>query len=322
MRIVVMAIFAAFLFAACVGGGDSDAPSEEGGAAALESREGELRDTVENAIRAFLDGDADAFYDNFSSDFQARCDRNDFRAILALATVFIGDLSDRAATIDITNVRFEEDRAYVDAKIDVEGADIEGENEEGSFTDFWVLEDGKWKADTTEENPCDLGEGLFGGSTPDTGDQATPPTGPGTSRAEAVPLGESVTTGDLRVTVLGVDLDAANEIIAQDDFVDPPSRGNRYVLIDVRAEHAGEGEETVTVSTTDFELTGSRNVIYDNFGDDCGFYSGQINGEMFPGGSLEGSVCFEVPEDETGLILIVSPFSSFDGQDRRFLALE
>jgi hypothetical protein len=94
------------------------------------------------------------------------------------------------------------------------------------------------------------------------------------------------------------------------------------VLIDVRVEHTGEDEETLSVSGSDFELTGSRNLVYDNFDHDCGFYSDQIDGEMFPGGSLEGSVCFEVPQDETGLILIVAPFFSFDDEDKRYLALE
>jgi hypothetical protein len=43
---------------------------------------------------------------------------------------------------------------------------------------------------------------------------------------------------------------------------------------------------------------------------------------MFPGGELEGFACFQVPEDDTGLILIVQPFASFDDEDRRFIALE
>jgi hypothetical protein len=208
----------------------------------------------------------------------------------------------------------------VQAKIDVEGADIEGEDEEGSFADFWVLEDGEWKADTTEENPCEFG-GAALGATPTNPDDDEP-SGPGASRADAIPLGESVTSGDLRVTVTGVNADAASEIMAQDDFVDPPAAGNRYVLIDLHVEHAGSGEETLSVSGGDFELTGSRNLVYDNFDNGCGFYSGEVDGEMFPGGALDGSVCFEVPADETGLILILAPFFSLDDEDKRFLALE
>jgi len=322
MRFVCLALSLVLLLTACSGDGGANEPGDGGGPAALEQREDDLRETFEDAIHAFLDGDADAFYDHFSSDFQSRCDRNYFRGIVALTNLFVGDLSDREATIDITEVRFEDDRAFVEAKVDIEGAEIEGEDEEGSFADFWVLEDGEWKADTTEENPCEFGGGAFGDATPTAADDDDDPAGPGASRAEAVALGESVTTGDMRATALAVNFDAADELIAEDDFIDPPSAGNRYVLIDLRVEHTGEDEETLSVSGGDFELTGSRNLVYDNFDHGCGFYSGEIDGEMFPGGSLEGQVCFEVPQDESGLILIVAPFFSFDDEDKRYVALE
>ncbi|MEX0750156.1 MAG: DUF4352 domain-containing protein [Dehalococcoidia bacterium] len=325
MRLVVLATVLALTFTACLGDGGSDGGVVVNDRAELERRDADLRRTFEDAIETFLDGDVEGFYEHFSSDFQSRCERNDFRAILAFATVFIGDLSDRDATVDITDVRFEDDRAFVQAKIDVEGTEFDDAEGEGSFSDFWVLEDGEWKADTDEEDPCDLGDGLFGEATITAGtddDDDDAPSGPGRSRGEAVAIGESVITNDLQLTVLNVNPDAAAEVIAEDDFVAPPSAGNRYVLIRLRAEHAGEGEETRSVSGSDFSLTGSRDLVYDNFEHGCGFYSGEINGEMFPGGSLEGAVCFEVPADETNLILIAAPFFSFDDGDKRFLALE
>jgi hypothetical protein len=92
----------------------------------------------------------------------------------------------------------------------------------------------------------------------------------------------------------------------------------------VRAEHIGDGEETISVSGSDYKLTGSSNVVYDTFEQEtsCGFFTGEISGEMFPGGSVEGDVCFQVPEAESALILIVQPFFSFEDGDRRFIRLQ
>lgn len=326
-RLALVASFMVIL-AACGGSsGDKSSADERGvatGRDALASREEDLRAAFEETIGSFLDGDTDAFYARFSSDFQERCELKDFRALLALATVFIGDLSDKEANIEITNVRFDDDRAYVTATVDVEGVDIDEGGDEGNLSDFWVLEDGEWKADTDDEAPCDLGDGIFGGSTVTPDDDDDEPAGPGESRRQAVALGDTVTTGDMSITVVGVNLDAAGELTAEDDFVDPPAEGNRYVLVTVRVEHVGEGEETISVSASDYELTGSNNVVYDTFDEDsrCGFFSGEISGEMFPGGVVEGDVCFQVPAGETGLILIASPFVSFDDDDKRYLKLD
>ena len=96
------------------------------------------------------------------------------------------------------------------------------------------------------------------------------------------------------------------------------------MLITVRVRHAGEGAETLQVSSGDFKITGSRNVLYDNFSDEhsCGFIDDDLSGELFAGGEIEGSVCFQLAEDESDLILVVDPFFSFEDSDRRFIALE
>jgi hypothetical protein len=144
------------------------------------------------------------------------------------------------------------------------------------------------------------------------------------SRAEAVDLGETVETSDLAVTVVDVNLDAAAQVIGDDEFASTPEAGNRFVLATVRVEHVGAGEESIDVSSSDFKVTGSGNVVYDGFADDssCGFIDGEVDGELFAGGETEGFVCFQVPSDETDLILIVQPFFSFEDEDRRYLRLE
>lgn len=323
IRILVILLVAMFAVSAC-GGGDSGGEVTTG-RDNLAKRESDLRKANEEVIRAFFDGDVDKMYSYFSTSFKERCPEKDFKQIMAFAAVFIGafveDVDD--VTVETTDVRFEEDRAYVTTKIEVPGDDSLSADEGDDFSDYWVLEGGEWKAETDDENPCDFdddGNLVVGGDD----DDEPPATRPGSSRGEPVALGESVTSGDLRVQVLDVDLDATDAVLASDDFADPPAPGRRFVLITVRAEHAGDsGDETIDVNSSSFKLTGSNNLVYDGWDDSsCGFIGGEIRGEMFPGGSVEGVVCFQVPEDETDFVLILSPFFSFSDNDRRYLALQ
>jgi hypothetical protein len=326
MRLATVILLSlATVVAACGGGGGgakgTATPAITTGRAELQKHEAELHAAAKDAISAFLAGDSDGFYASFSSDFQARCPKKDFDKIIALASVFLGDLSKRDASIDVTDVSFEEDRATAKVSVDLGDAASMGDSE-GDLSDFWVLEDGEWKADTEEAKPCDLGNGIFGDVTPEADE--TPATGPGASRAEAVALGEPVVTRDLQVTVLDVDLDAAARLATSDSLSATPSPGMRYVLIRVRAENVGSGEGTTSVSSLNFKLTGTRNVLYDGFDEksSCGFLDDEIRNELFAGGMTEGYVCFQAPSDETGLILAVSPSLSFADSDRRYLALE
>jgi hypothetical protein len=301
----------ALLAAVCVA---CDSDSDAGSA----SREEELRDTIDAAFTSFQDGEVDEFYDYFSEDFHDRCSRADFRRVMALASVFISEIED--VTLEVEDVEFEDDE-HATANIFIEGGDetFSTNEDDDGFLDTWVLEDGEWKTDIDEPDPCDLS---FDGDEDD--DEETPEaTGPGTSRQDAVEIGETVRSGDLEVTVTTVNLDAEEEVLAMSEFNDPARAGHRFVLVDLRVRHAGEGSDTISVSSSDFKLTGSANVVYDSFGDgSCGFFDGDIQGEMFAGGELEGFACFQVPEDESDLILVVQPFASFDDEDRRFIALE
>lgn len=314
LRVFSLILGCVALFAAC--------SSDDGGSDSA-SREEELRDTIDAAFTAFQDGEVDEFYEFFSEDFQDRCSEKDFREVMALARVFVSALDD--VRLEVEGIEFEDDD-HATANIFIEGDESDGfsvnEDDDG-FLDAWVREDGEWKTDIDDPEPCDLS---FDGDVTDGGDddEETPvASGPGTSRDEAVGIGDTVTSGDLEITVVDANLDAEEAVFVLSEFAEEPRIGERYVLVTLRARHGGEGSDTITVSTGDFKLTGSENVLYDGFGDtSCGFIDGEIQGEMFPGGELEGVVCFQVPEDETGLILVAQPFISFEDSDRRFIALE
>jgi hypothetical protein len=79
-------------------------------------------------------------------------------------------------------------------------------------------------------------------------------------------------------------------------------------------------DEAATISEGDFELVGSRNQIYQTFDRSCGVTPNKLRGELFPSGTVEGTICFQAGTDETGLLLIASP--SWDKEDQRFFALQ
>lgn len=66
-------------------------------------------------------------------------------------------------------------------------------------------------------------------------------------------------------------------------------------------------------------------MLYEAY-DDKSFCPGilpdRLQGNLFPGGSTEGDVCFQVPADETGLILTISPSFGFNTNERRYIKLQ
>ena len=194
-RIALILAGLAAVLAAC--GADD---GKTGDAGDPEAREQALRQTAEKAFAAFRDGDADDFYSYFSDGFRDRCDIKDFRRVMAIASAFLSMIKD--GELEIENVRFEGERAYLDAKFVSDSDDALTGDGEGAFLDFWVFEDGEWKTDVDDEKPCEI-DNAFGGDGDSSGDEKTPaPTGPGTSRDEAVAFGETVRANDLEVAVL------------------------------------------------------------------------------------------------------------------------
>ena len=105
-----------------------------------------------------------------------------------------------------------------------------------------------------------------------------------------------------------------------------PVASNRFVLIHLRVTNTGSGDKTADVSESNFGMTGSRNVLYEAYGDktSCGFANeGRIEAKLFPGGAAEGDVCFQTPRDESGLLLVAMPeVFSFNGTDKRYIRLQ
>ena len=100
------------------------------------------------------------------------------------------------------------------------------------------------------------------------------------------------------------------------DFVGPPDEGKRYYMVTVEISYIS-GVGTLEVDEYDFNLIGSSRFVYDTH---CVTdLHEELSGEVFLGGKAQGNVCFEVPEEESGFVLIHEPGNA---RSRRYLKLE
>ena len=104
-------------------------------------------------------------------------------------------------------------------------------------------------------------------------------------------------------------------------YVEPPLKGNKYTLVRVLV-HNAEGSELQEkdISEFAFRLTGASGAVYyvaepglvtQTCGSSLQFpYPDRLSLSLFKGGSGEGNICFEIPENEADLVLIYDPFDA------------
>ena len=160
-----------------------------------------------------------------------------------------------------------------------------------------------------------LGQAVFS-----LGAMAVPVPPSGFTLDDPVSAGEVLMGSDGTVIrVLGIVEDAREQIAAENQFNDPPEEGMRFFMISVEVAYPPDASGSVEVASYDFKLIGNNRVVHDS---SCGFSVipdalGSV--EVFSGGQAIGNICFQIPEDETGLILIHEP--GFGSGGRRFLSL-
>lgn len=131
-----------------------------------------------------------------------------------------------------------------------------------------------------------------------------PPVG---TRANPVPRGQSRQAPDgWQITVLDFNPHAWPVVLAENQFNDPPAPGNRMVIVRVAVTNAAAQDEPAWISEAGFYLVGSHNVSYSTFGgqSSCGVIPDDLAEELFRGGTAEGNVCFQIPDDEIDLRLL------------------
>lgn len=332
--LIIIAVAASVVFTAC--GGDKSSPDDgastpgrtatarpSGDEKDLRSHEDELRETAAAWQKSLFAEGAVKTYSYFADDFKEKCPLDDFVGVVALVKVFLGDVKDDDIKIEITGIRYEDGKAFVDSTATLNGDEFSPDDNDEEYPEYWVRQDGEWKVTTDDPHPCDTDGAFDGGSSSD--DKTPAATGPGTSRADAVSIGTAVRASDTEVTVLTVDLDAEDVVAEESSFPSTPEPGNRFVLARVRVKAVGTGDDTIDAGQSNFSMTGSANVVYEAYGENtsCGYsVADQLDAKLFPGGAAEGAVCFQVPRSDRGLILIFEPQFSFDNKDRRYLAVQ
>ena len=160
------------------------------------------------------------------------------------------------------------------------------------------------------------------------GTVAVPVPPPGFTIDDPLPAGEVLTGSDgTEIRVLGIVENAWQQIAEENSFNNPPEDGMRFFMVRLEVAYPSGASGSVDVSGIDFSLIGDNRVIHGGLQSTlgCGVIPDALGGEyglgqeIFPGGRVEGNVCFQIPEDEDGLILIHEP--GYRTEPRRFLSL-
>ncbi len=137
---------------------------------------------------------------------------------------------------------------------------------------------------------------------------------PAGTRESPIPLGEWASIGEWSVRVVSVNPDGTQAVFDENSFNEPPTEG--YVFFLARLEATYTGNETGQPMALSSKAVGPSNVAYEGMNAYCGVIPDDIDyaGEVFPGGTISGNVCWQVAEsDLSGLVLIVEDAFSFDG---------
>ena len=138
---------------------------------------------------------------------------------------------------------------------------------------------------------------------PQGGAESTP------ARLTPAPLGTITAVGpDWQVTVTRAARDITAEVLAENEFNDPPPAGFHYVGVDMTFTYSGAGG--ASPANVSIGAVASDNVQHDGY---CGIVPGEIDlyTELFAGGSASGTMCLLV-SDEVGTIALFAT-ADFNG---------
>ena len=142
------------------------------------------------------------------------------------------------------------------------------------------------------------------------------------SRRNPIPFGTPEIIGDWAIRISRVVFDGADEVLAENQFNDPPQPGHRFVIAWIEGAYLGSeiGDLFWDIS---LKLVGRSSVVYTQSDPGCGVVPEDMMNlpEVFPGGMISGNACWSVPEfDIDSVVLFAEPAFSL-GNDREFFAL-
>lgn len=155
-----------------------------------------------------------------------------------------------------------------------------------------------------------------GASDAESADVGTPDAGSAIgSRENPAAIGDAVSGDQWEVVVNGFTRNATDQVMAANQFNDPPPVGSQYALVNLTATYIGEGSSLVDFIGVAF-VTDSGNVIR-SF-DHAAVTPDPLEGELYSGASATGNVDLAIPEGATGLLRL--ELGTFGGEV--FVAVE
>ena len=151
-----------------------------------------------------------------------------------------------------------------------------------------------------------------------------PPSSPLGSRNEPLPVGSVAQVGDWVIRVSSVTADGTDDVMAHNEFNDPPGTGEQFFVAALDATYVGTEPSTFWFDVG-LAVVGPSNVAYDSFDAWCGSVPDDITsaGETFQGGTISGSACWKIDAtDADDLVLIAEPLLLFGDEGRAFLSLD
>ena len=138
---------------------------------------------------------------------------------------------------------------------------------------------------------------------------SSPPAG--SKRSISHPYGKKFSAGVFDIQIIEADMDAWPEIMAENQFNDPPAPGYRFVMWNIAVRNVrGSSDASERISDRSFKLVGSRGVQYQTHREEnrCGVIPDELSEHLYLGGYATGNVCFAIPTNETGLTFLYDTY--------------
>jgi hypothetical protein len=128
------------------------------------------------------------------------------------------------------------------------------------------------------------------------------------------------TSDGWRLEVLQSTPDATSAVLSESDANSAPRPGDVYAMVRVRATRTAAREAVFEGAIRLRAIGPSSAVVYSSFEDSCGLVPDAVPDDAVGGGeTVEGNVCWSVPEDVADhLVMVDSPLTE---DEQRFFAL-
>lgn len=237
-----------------------------------------------------------------------------------LGAVALGQPSRRGDAQDQTDERL----AALETRVTKQSKSISklGDEIDALQTQVAGLESGSSGAASAEATPADATEPA------EAAEPTVAPTkaasGPAGTFANPVPVGDEVTLpGDWTVKVVDVVPDGTEQVMSENQFNDPPAEGRQFFLVRLAMTNNSSAPSSYR-SVARFSAVGKSAVAYESFDAYCGVVPEELpDAEVFPGGSIEGYVCWSIDSgDADSLVMFADSSVTFDQDDRVYFSLQ